>query len=276
MRTAVVGHVEWVEFIRVDHLPTQGEIVHAERAWEEPGGGGAVAAVQLAKLSESTLFLTAMADSELGRRAFDELTKRGPRVEAVFRDDFQRRAITHIDSQGERTITVIGDRMNPFASDDLPWDELADIDAVYFTGGDVAALQAARKAKVLVATARVLPLLAEARVQLDVVVGSGSDASERYERGDIDPLPIVAVTTEGERGGSYELIDGTAGWWAPAPLPGPIRDAYGCGDSFAAGLTYALATGLRVGDALEFAATCGAAVLAGNGPYEGQMTRDMI
>jgi ribokinase len=127
-----------------------------------------------------------------------------------------------------------------------------------------------------VASSRVLPLLAEAKVQLDVVIGSGSDAAETYERGDIDPLPIVAVTTEGERGGTYELIDGTAGWWAPAPLAGPIRDAYGCGDSFAAGLTYALATGMRVGDALEFAATCGAAVLTGNGPYEGQITSDML
>jgi ribokinase len=272
VRVAVVGHVEWVEFIRVPHIPAPGEIVHAERSWEEPGGGGAVAAVQLAKLAGDCTFLTALADSDLGRRAQHELQDMGVRVEAAFRDTFQRRAITHVDDRGERTITVIGDRLNPAASEPLPWDELADVDAVYFTGGDVEALRRAREAKVLVATSRILPLLAEARVQLDVVIGSGADPSEYYERGDIDPQPILAVKTEGERGGTYELIDGTSGWWAPAPLPGPVRDAYGCGDSFAAGLTYGLAQGMTVGDALELAATCGAAVLTGDGPYAGQAT----
>ena len=40
MRVAVVGHVEWVEFARVERVPVAGEIVHALDAWEEPGGGG--------------------------------------------------------------------------------------------------------------------------------------------------------------------------------------------------------------------------------------------
>src|SRR6185312_15695945 len=57
MRVAVVGHVEWIEFARVERVPTPGEIVHASDAWQEPGGGGAVAAVQLARLAGSCLFL---------------------------------------------------------------------------------------------------------------------------------------------------------------------------------------------------------------------------
>ena len=271
VRVAVVGHVEWVEFIRVPHLPTAGEIVHAQHAWEEAAGGGAVAAVQLAKLSGDATFFTALADSQLGHRARDVLERKGLKIRSAFRDSFQRRAVTHIDDRGERTITVVGDRMNPNAEDPLDWDELAEMDAVYFTGGDVGALQAAREARVLVATSRILPLLAEAHVQLDVVIGSGADPSERYERGDIDPVPILAVRTEGARGGTYELVDGTTGWWSPTPPLGPIRDAYGCGDSFAAGLAFSLAQGTRVGDALEFAASCGAAVLSGDGPYEGQL-----
>jgi ribokinase len=51
MRVAVVGHVEWVEFARVQELPRAGEIVHATETWAEAAGGGAVAAVQLAKLA---------------------------------------------------------------------------------------------------------------------------------------------------------------------------------------------------------------------------------
>jgi len=55
-------------------------------------------------------------------------------------------------------------------------------------------------------------------------------------------------------------------------VPGPIADAYGCGDAFAAGLTYALARGDPPDDALALAARCGAAVLTGRGPYAGQLT----
>lgn len=273
-RTAVVGHVEWVEFVRVPHLPAAGEIVHAERAWEEAGGGGAVAAVQLAKLSDDSVFFTALSDTDLGRRARAQLEKVPHlRVESVYRSTFQRRAVTHIDDAGERTITVIGDRMNPHANDPLPWDELSQVDSVYFTGGDAGALEAARRARVVVASTRVLPLLADARVQLDVVVGSAADPSETYVKGDIDPEPTVAVRTEGPLGGSYELADDAAGRWEPTPLPGEVRDAYGCGDSFAAGLTFGLGAGMPLDDALALGARCGAAVLTGHGPYQRQLTR---
>ena len=52
MKVAVVGHVEACAFARVDHVPAAGEIVEAEEGWEEAAGGGAVAAVQLARLAE--------------------------------------------------------------------------------------------------------------------------------------------------------------------------------------------------------------------------------
>ena len=40
VRIVVVGHVEWVEFARVDHVPQAGEIVHATETWEEAADGG--------------------------------------------------------------------------------------------------------------------------------------------------------------------------------------------------------------------------------------------
>ena len=43
VRVAVVGHVEWVEFLRVDAVPRPGEIVQAAERWEEPAGGGEAA-----------------------------------------------------------------------------------------------------------------------------------------------------------------------------------------------------------------------------------------
>ena len=79
------------------------------------------------------------------------------------------------------------------------------------------------------------------------------------------------MTTDGARGGTYRRSDGSTGAYAASPLPGPIVDSYGCGDSFAAGLTYALGAGCELHDALALAARCGAACLTGRGPYAAQL-----
>ena len=97
MRVAVVGHVEWCEFAEVPHVPRTGEIIHATRTFQEPGGGGAVAAVQLRKLAgEATLF-TAFGDDETGHRAHAELAEHGVSVESRFRPETQRRAFVHVE-----------------------------------------------------------------------------------------------------------------------------------------------------------------------------------
>ncbi len=272
MKVAVVGHVEWIEFARVDRVPLAGEIVQASETWEQPGGGGAVAAVQLRKLAGSVILFTAFGDDQRGHLARSELESLGVQVAARFRTQPQRRGFTFLDARGERTITVMGDRMGPRGSDSLPWDELNWADAVYFTAGDDEALRAARRARLLVATSRVLPQLVRARVPLDVVVGSGRDPAERYRPTLLDPPPRLVVTTMGRRGGSFETAGGRAGRYRAAPVPGLMADSYGCGDSFAAGLTYALGAGLEIEEALEFAARCGAACLTGRGPFAGQLT----
>jgi ribokinase len=276
MRVAVVGHVEWIEFARVPRVPEPGAIVHASETWEEPGGGGAVASVQLAKLAGGATFFTALGNDALGHRAFAELTALGLRVEAAWRDDPQRRGFVHVDARGERTITVIGDRLGPSGSDDLPWEDLEDADAVYFTAGDASALTHARSARKLVATARHLQPIAESGVQVDVLVASARDAGERYERGQADPEPLAVVRTAGDEGGTWEDSGGETGRWEATGLPGPVSDAYGCGDSFAAGLTYGLGAGLTLTEALVLGARCGAANFTGRGPYAGQLTSNQI
>src|SRR4051794_15748541 len=97
MNLAVVGHVEWVEFARVEHYPRAGEIAHAVEVWEEPAGGGAVAAAQLANLNGAVHFFTALGNDDLGRRARGDLEERGVTVHASQRGESQRRAFTHID-----------------------------------------------------------------------------------------------------------------------------------------------------------------------------------
>lgn len=271
MQVAVVGHVEWIEFARVERVPVAGEIVHALESWEEAGGGGAVAAVQLAKLAGAGTLFTALGDDELGHRAHRELMDLGLRVEVAWRDEPQRKGFVYLDAAGERTITVIGDRMGPSAADPLPWDELAGADAVYFTAGDAEAVKRARAARCVVGTTRAVASLAAAGVELDALVSSGKDAGERYEPGDIGPEPRLLVRTAGAGGGSWETPEGESGRYEPAPPPGPPADAYGCGDSFAGGLTYGLGAGMDAPEALALAARCGAACFTGRGPYAGQL-----
>jgi ribokinase len=272
MRVAVVGHTEWIEFARVDHVPRSGEIVHSLEDWQEPGGGGGVAAVQLARLAGECLFLTALGNDDLGHRTKGELEALGVRVEAVWRPVPQRRAFVHVDRDGERTITVIGERLGPSGDDPLPWDELDGLDAVYFTAGDPGALRAARRARKLVATVRALETLAQADVQLDALVASASDAGERYAPGDIEPAPSLVLRTASAAGGSLTASDGHTTDWDPAPLPGPPVDAYGAGDCFAAGFTFGLGQGLPAAEAIELGARCGAACMTGRGPYAGQLS----
>ncbi len=272
MRTAILGHVEWVELLEVDHVPAAGEIVHATPVWEGPAGGGPDAAVQLLKLAGEAVLFTALGDDALGHRAEEELEAMGLRVETTFRDEATRRAITLIDRVGERTITVIGPRLAPLASDSLSWEELERADAVFVTAGDPTAIRRARSARVLVATSRILSDLKDSNVELDALVGSRHDPAETYVDGDLDPPPGLVVLTEGAAGGVYRR-EGQDWLRFEAPaLAGPIVDRYGAGDAFAGGLTYAIASGMDDKSSVDLAARCGAAVLTGRGPYDAQLT----
>lgn len=271
MRVAVIGHVEWVEFVRVERVPAPGDIVTAQEMWEEAAGGGAVSAVQLLKLAGECIFFTALGSDELGRTALEELRGRGLRVEAVFREAPQRRAFTFVDALGERTITVLGDKLIPAAADPLPWHELEDCDAVLFIAGDPESARLARRARLLTATSRALPWLREAGVELDALVGSSRDPSEAYAAGDLEPVPRVVVRTAGAAGGTWEAED-RSGTYPPVPLPGAVSDTYGAGDSFVAGVTYGLAAGRPLEEAIQLGARCGAAELTGRGAYEAQLS----
>lgn len=266
MRIAVVGHVEWVEFAAVERVPTAGEIVHADSQLAVPAGGGGVAAVQLARWGADSRLFTAFGDGALGRRARDELAARGVRVYATFHDEPQRRALTLVDRERERTIIVLGHRLDVRGDEPLPWDELATCDAVYVTAGDIAALHQARRARVVVATSRIVPRLREANIEIDALVGSDLDPVERYAPGDLPHTPGLVVRTQGARGGHFTLADGTRHAYAavPATVSG---DTYGAGDTFAAGLALSLAEGLAPAEAVARAAARAAEVVTFTGPY---------
>ena len=115
-------------------------------------------------------------------------------------------------------------------------------------------------------------MLRRGAVQIDVLVGSGEDAAERFESGELEPEPQIVVTTSGALGGWIR----PGGPFLAAPPPGPVSDAYGCGDCFAAGLTYGLALGRPLDEAVALGAECGAVVLTGRGAYGQQLSGDDV
>jgi ribokinase len=269
LRLAVVGHVEMVTFLRVPQLPPAGSITRASEGMELPAGGGAVVAVQLARLTgEPVAFFTALGRDRAGEQAARDLEALGLEMHVAWREASTRRAVSWVDDQAERTITVLGERLMPCAEDPLPWHLLEQVDGVFITATDAAGLRLARGCPMLAATPRVRwPVLLESGVRLDALVGSALDPAEAI------PLPLqdvpaqLTITTEAAAG-CTALPD--RGFSAPR-LKDPLVDAYGAGDSFAAGVTAGLSAGWSLAQAISLGSHCGAACLRGFGPYASQL-----
>ena len=107
-----------------------------------------------------------------------------------------RRAWTHVDAAGERTITVLGDKLLPAGP--LP---LEGYDLVFFVAGKPEALRSSRGARFVAATARELPTLRAGGVELDLLVASANDAGERYD-GSLRVRHLAL--TDGANGGTID------------------------------------------------------------------------
>ena len=265
LRLAVVGHVEWMEFLAVDQLPHPGTIGHALRTLQEPAGGGSVVAVQMARLQQQPVhFFTAIGRDSVGEACVKRLEDLGLVVHVAWREAPTRRGISLVDGEGDRAITVIGERLTPSLDDDLPWEALGECDGLFVTAADVPLLKACRAAAVLAATPRVrLPVLQKAGVSIDALIGSGLDPGELVDPDQLNPAPHTMIRTEGAAGG----LSLPGGRYEPAPLPGPMVESYGCGDSFAAGVVTGLAARWTLANAIALGAQCGAACATRFGPY---------
>jgi ribokinase len=257
-RVGVVGHVEWVDFLALPHFPRRGQVLHANEGLLRAGGGGAVAAVMLAELGAEVDFFTALGDDANGRAALAQLEDRGVLMHVAWREQPTRRATTLLEND-ERTIITLGERLEPRADDDLDWEVLGHVAAVYFTAGDAGALRHARQAKAVVASPRARNVLETAGVRIDALVYSESDHDESAWAKRVAAHTRLLVATEGDRGGRW--WGESEGRWEAVPLPGEPHDSYGCGDSFAAAFTLGLGRDDSIADAAVLGARAGALAL---------------
>jgi ribokinase len=253
-------------------MPREGEVLHADGpAFTRAAGGGGVAAVVLAELGAEVDFFTALGDDAHGHAAAAQLAERGVTVHPAWRHARPtRRAVTLLEDGGERTIVTVGERLEPRGADDLPWEVLGQVEGVYFTAGDVGALEHARRARIVVASPRGRSAL-QRGPEIDALVYSGGDPDEVDWARRLGGKARLLVETRGAAGGVWCAGAGgvrraaggvssgeSEGSWKAEVPDGSIKDSYGAGDSFAAAFTFALAGGATVADACALGARIGA------------------
>ena len=242
MRAAVVGHVEWIEFVPVEECRGRARSSHADESWEEAGrrrvgrGGPALEARGLGATS-SPLSATTSSAERARERA------RGARGHGACDARSTRRS-----GAASRTSTMPASgrsrrsagSSHPRGHDDsLPWHELARCDAVYFCAGDADALLLARRARVLVATARELATLrAGIRRARRARRRAGRTRRSGTSPGRLDPGAAARRHDVGRArrlGAARRPVQRRA-----APVRDPA-DAYGAATASPPGLSFALA-----------------------------------
>ena len=266
LKLAVIGHIEWVTFLKVDQLPIAGEISHAKDYFEEAAGGAAVAAVQMARLiNEPVDLITSLGKDNNGEKCYERLIKLGLNLKVAWREKPTRKGISLISKDGERAITVIGERLQPIASDDLPWSDMKNYDGIFITATDKEGIRLASKARFVAATPRTgQATLKNSKAKINALIGSGLDPGEEINYEELVPKPDIYIATEGKLGGT--VYPKEYKYKAIKPSSQEI-DTYGCGDCFAGAVTTALAAKLNLDQAIKIGAYCGAECTTHYGPY---------
>ena len=224
VKVAVVGHVEWVEFVEVDHVPAPGPDRARKRA---PGRSRRAAARRRG------------ADAEARRRLrlLHRARRRRPRPPLGRAAHASSGSTVHVQWFGSTRRALVHVDREPGADDHDGRAEAAAGRARCRSPATTASSSSpatwrrcGRRARPGSSRPRPreLETLREGGVHLDLLVGSGTDPGERTTAASTS---AVVVATEGSRGG---IADGVR--FAAAPPPGPLEDTYGAGDSFAAAL----------------------------------------
>ena len=266
LKFAVIGHIEWINFIEVDQLPQPGLISHSKRSLEYPAGGGSVIAKRLSELTNSKVhFYTALGHDFYGKQCLNILENMGIKLHVAWRDQPTRKGFSLTDSEGERSITIIGERLSPNHNDDLDWNTLNEMDGIFITAADKELLKKSRFAKTLCMTPRVgLNMINESGILLDGLIGSNLDPGEYFSLNELKLKPKYVFKTEGENGGI--VIPG--GRYKAIKTKKNNVDSYGCGDSFAAGILYGLSSDWNIEESLNLAKIMGRNCSEHFGPYK--------
>tara|TARA_Y100000589_G_scaffold63550_1_gene54840 strand:- start:9633 stop:10517 length:885 start_codon:yes stop_codon:yes gene_type:complete len=265
LKFAVIGHVEWVNFLKVDYFPKKGIISHAKKSLELPAGGGVLIARTLFELTNNDVhFFTSLGKDLYGQKSYKLLKEMGLKLHVSWRDEPTRKGFSLIDKECERSITIIGKRLSPLFSDNLDWEILRNMDGVFITAGDENIFKTSREAKVLCTTPRAgIQIINDSEVLLDGLIGSKIDPDESFSFADLKQKPRFIIKTEGEKG----CISYPGGHFDAIINDNPILDSYGCGDSFAAGILFGMSSDWSIEKTIKLGTVLGRNCIENFGPY---------
>ena len=265
LRFAVIGHVEWINFLAVDHLPKAGLISHSKRSLEMPAGGGSVIAKTLREITNGEVhFFTSLGNDFYGNQTKKLFERMGIDLHIAWRNSPTRRGFSLVDNSGERSITIIGNRLAPSSKDNLSWNLLKGMDGIFITAGDEDIFKKSRSCPILCTTPRVgIKTIEKSKVFLDALIGSNLDPGEIFSLSDLTTIPKFVIKTEGKDGGI--LLPG--GRFKAVQNHNPIIDSYGCGDSFAAGILFGLASQWNIEKTVKLGTVLGGNCIGNFGPY---------
>jgi len=265
LKFAVIGHVEWINFLEVDNLPKAGLICHSKRSLEMPAGGGGVIAKTLRDITNGDVhFFTSLGNDLYGIQTKKIFEKMGIDLHIAWRNTPTRKGFSVVDKSGERSITIVGDRLAPSAEDNLSWNLLKEMDGIFITAADEDIFKISRSCPILCATPRVgIQTISNSQVFLDALIGSNLDPDEIFSLSDLSNIPRLIIKTEGKDGGI--LYPG--GRFKAVQNDFPIIDSYGCGDSFAAGILFGLASKWNIEKTVKLGTVLGGNCIGNFGPY---------
>tara|TARA_Y100001978_G_scaffold110007_1_gene98142 strand:+ start:269 stop:1144 length:876 start_codon:yes stop_codon:yes gene_type:complete len=265
LKFAVVGHVEWITFLEVNDFPKAGLITHSKRSFEMPAGGGGVIAKTLREMTTSDVHLfTSLGKDFYGNETKKVYEKMGIQLHVAWRNSPTRKGFSLVDNLGERSITIIGDRLAPSSKDNLNWHLLKEMDGIFITAGDEEIFKKSRLCPTLCTTPRAdIKIINNSKVLLDALIGSNLDPDENFSLSDLTNIPKLIIKTEGKDGGL--IIPG--GRFKAIDNKHPIVDSYGCGDSFAAGIIFGLASKWNIEKTIQLGKVLGCNCSGNFGPY---------
>jgi len=138
------------------------------------------------------------------------------------------------------------------------------MDGIFITASDSEIFKMARSSSILCTTPRVgLNTINNSNVLLDGLIGSNLDPGEVFSFSELSLKPKYTFKTEGEKGG----IIFPGGRYEALKNKERKVDSYGCGDSFAAGILYGMASNWDIDKSLNLAKVIGRDSSEFFGPY---------
>jgi ribokinase len=288
----VVGSLNADTTVRVPRLPQPGETVLGSGHFDDTGGKGANQAVAAARLGRSVAMIGAVGADADGDRLVTALEAAGVDASGVRRDPDRPTGIAHItvDDAGENMIVV-----DPGANAGLD-SEHVERHRDLLAGASVVMaqlevpLEAVELALTLAGGTTILnpapgraladSLLERVGVLVPNQTELGMLAGEATPDGPLEAgrlarsLPATAVVVTLGAAGAL-LVSGDAARHVAAPRIEAV-DPTGAGDAFCGGLADAIARGLGLREAVEWAVRCGAAAATRWGAQASLPTRDDV